>query len=299
YDLDNPSCQSSQVIGIGTNDGPSVTDIITTPATCGQANGTVAIYPNTYQYTWLFDGSTCSCRTDLEAGTYIVQVVDPATPNCPNFITVTIDEISNLEATAQVNNQPTAGNTDGSVTITVENGSGDYTFNWGSFETTDATVTNLAAGQYTVIITDNDSGCHTTVEVELTSGSSSGATISVNDVSVNCYGESNATADYTVTYDAGFVQPATVNIIDANGAIQTDGALAAGHYCIVVLDGNGDEAAQSCFDVTQPEALNATANYTPDTDEIPGGLFVTVSGGTEPYTFDWADLDGDDNPQNR
>jgi gliding motility-associated-like protein len=64
---------------------------------------------------------------------------------------------------SQCDTPPSGGTCDGSVSVTVSSGSGDYSYQWkDSLNTviaTTASVSNLCAGKYCVIVTDNVSGC--------------------------------------------------------------------------------------------------------------------------------------------
>ena len=134
-----------------------MTSIETTPATCLATDGTVQLNPENFTYTWS-DNVQSDFRDDLPAGIYQVIVSDPNT-TCLNFITVEIEADNNLVATPVINNQPTCGDDNGSVTINVTGGTGDYNFSWGEGDTRD----NLVSGLYTIIIVDNSTGCDTEV----------------------------------------------------------------------------------------------------------------------------------------
>jgi hypothetical protein len=62
-----------------------------------------------------------------------------------------------LEVDVEVVNASCETCSDGSAAVTVTGGSGDYSYLWNDNNAqTTATATNLAAGEYTVIITDNE-----------------------------------------------------------------------------------------------------------------------------------------------
>ena len=82
--------------------------------------------------------------------------------------------------------QPTCGDNNGSVTIDVQGGSGNYTYSWGGT----ATQSDLTAGTYDVVVTDTDSGCEQTVSFVLVDDVAS-ATITASDVFVSCPGDSD------------------------------------------------------------------------------------------------------------
>jgi len=162
-----PGCENVTTIRnftIENTDGPTVAEVNTTDATCGQANGTATLLPANFIYDWGTALGTGNTQNNLTGGTtYNVTVTEPGNP-CENIIEVTIGEQSDLIATYVVNNQPTCGEFNGSVTINATGGSGNYTYSWGASATRDdlsATVSPI-----TVTITD-DNGCSTEVDIIL------------------------------------------------------------------------------------------------------------------------------------
>ena len=184
------------------------------------------------------------------------------------------------------------GIADGGVTVVANGGTVavDYTYLWDdpSAQNT-ASATNLAAGSYTVIVTD-DNGCNTNDNVTISEPDQLYAIpLLVNHVSCNGLSDGSATsigvggtvaADYTYLWDDPTTQ-----------ATATATNLAAGTYTITITDDNGC-SADSTIDITQPNALTAT--HTIDAQVSCFGLSdgqatVTPSGGTNPYTYLWDD----------
>ena len=242
---------------IGTIDGPVATIDSTTPATCEAADGSASLSPTNYVYTWDFDGNTGALRNDLPAGTYQVTVKEPGNI-CENIITVVIDETSPLTAVEIINSEPNCGQSNGSVTIQVSGGSDDYTYApWGA-----ATQTNLPSGPHTVTVTDNQTQCTTEVTFTLTDNVPNANVTITPGTAVSCAGLNDGEVIFNVDYDPGFTQPAKIEIIKDN-IVYTNGNLEPGTYCIVVSDDNDCVAGQSCFEVTEPEALDIQAvSYT-------------------------------------
>ena len=104
-------------------------------------------------------------KTGLAAGTYTVIITDA------NGCTATVNAIVTQPATAVsgttvVTNISCNGGSNGSINLTPAGGASPYTFNWGGGITTEDR-TGLAAGTYTVIITDAN-GCTATVNATVT-----------------------------------------------------------------------------------------------------------------------------------
>ena len=79
------SCAISVNVNVGAIEGPVVSDIKTTVASCNASNGTAVIEPSNYQYTWLFDDFVGASRFDLAAGSYDVEVINPCFARLSKF----------------------------------------------------------------------------------------------------------------------------------------------------------------------------------------------------------------------
>ncbi len=297
-DANEPSCPPIvEVFTVGNVDFPLVTVLSTTPATCEEANGTVMMSEINFEYLWC-NGETGHNPTNLPAGPCVVEITDPAT-NCTDYQTVVIDEVNPLVVEAIINNQPDCGIANGSVTINVEGGSTNYSYEWNNGATTQ-TLDNLPSGQYCVTVTDNGpTGCVQEFCFVLTDNVP-GATITVEEpISTTCPGADDATVNFDITYDPGFAQPAIIEIVDINGDTVSNGMLGPGNYCIIVTDNNGCLAGSTCFEVNEPSQLDLDIAIHNTCDPTPGIEVVEITGGTPAYTFDWADLPGTDNPEDR
>ena len=281
-------CFITETIVVGNVDGPSVTNIATTDATCDANNGTAIIEPQSYTYTWN-DGGNGATRSDLVAGTYTVTVTDILTA-CFDIVEVIIEENSPMTVEAMIFNEPNCGNADGSVAILSTNGQ-NPTVTWED-GTTGAARNDLPAGTYTVTVTD-DNGCEATTTFTLTNNVS-GAVVSASDTQTSCIGSADATVDYSVSLDPDFEMPETIQIVDGDGNGYENGQLSAGNYCIVVTDGNGCIAGEACFEVTEPAALNLdVASFDADCNNG-GSIDLSIAGGNQPYTVTWTDGNTDE-----
>jgi len=254
--LIDPTCPSiTEDFTVGVSDFPDVSIVTSTPASCGQSNGSVEMSEQSFTYLWC-NGATGYNPTNLPAGMCFVEITDPAT-GCTDFQTVIIEEENLLTAEAVVNNNPDCGVANGSVTINAGGGSGNYSYNWSPNTNTTATATGLASGMYSVTVTDDDApGCERVISFMLIDNVP-GAMIAITDPgTATCVGLSDATVVYDITYDAAFAQPPVIEILDENGVAQTNGSLTAGTYSIVVKDANGCAAGASAFEVTEPTQID-------------------------------------------
>jgi gliding motility-associated-like protein len=286
--IDTPTCFTQTSIIIPNGDGPAI-QIEVTPAFCDDATGTATLTPSEYTYDWEEGLDDVSFQTGLASGTYTVTVTEPSIPDCPNIFQVTIPESNPLTAEVLVNQQPNCEQANGTVTIEVEGGSGNYGYSWPSNA---ATQDQLLAGLYSITVTDlNSSNCELPVLFVLTDEVAQAEILvdSINNVS--CSGGSDGEIFYEVTTQDGFIDP--LQPVISNGIQEFDnGNLPAGSYCIVLRDGNDCVAGGFCFDITEPESLFVAATSTESCGND-GTIDLTVSGGTTPYTFDWPDSDVD------
>jgi len=229
------NCFTIETFTVGNIDGPEVT-YVSTPSDCGLSNGTVTFSNPAYEYAWNPDIGTVVSnfeRADLPAGEYYITITDPNDPDCPNVITVVVEELNDIVVTVTINQLPDCAMANGSATINVTGGSGDFSYSWGS-QTND----NLEAGIYEVIVTDNVTGCQGSVLFSITNYDPQ-AEVTINSVSeILCPGDEDGTVSYSVIYGGTFEHPATEEIVDIFGNVYQNGTLAPGTYCINVTDAN-------------------------------------------------------------
>jgi len=158
---------------------------------------------------------------------------------------------------------------------------------------------DLAAGTYEVIVVDEGTGCMTEVTFTLTDRVTAAGVFIDNVTNISCPGEADGAVNFTVTEPDGFAGPATTEITNGNGEVFESGSLAAGEYCVVAKDANGCIAGQACFVIEEPTRINVEVGLTNKTAENNGSIDLTVSGGTPSYTFNWSDLSGNTQPEDR
>lgn len=153
------------------------------------------------------------------------------------------------------------------------------------------TVDAGATGSYTLSLTTVLSSCSVMCSQVVTVKVPA---LSKTSTDVLCNGAMTGAIDLTVT---GGTAPFGY---DWGGGIITEdrAALAAGVYTVTVTDGNGCSATNATT-ITQPSALNISTNVTAITCLANGAIDVTVTGGTAPYTYDWADIAGTSNAEDR
>lgn len=158
--LDANSCQQTSDFTIGLLDGPNVTAISISDVNCfGNTNGSAEISVSggslPYTYTWIPNVSNNNVANNLSSGYYQVFVADNT--GCQVEVNFTIEEPEALIILPNVSN-PTCGLENGSISLQVTGGTGNYNFGWQPNVSSGAIATNLSAGAHSVVVTD-DNGC--------------------------------------------------------------------------------------------------------------------------------------------
>ena len=170
---DNNGCTETQTVIVSEVECSIALNIDVSNVSCngltdGQASALPAGGLAPFTFTWS-NGDTTAAIGNLPPGTYDVTVVDAG--DCPVAGQVVITEPDELVVTA-TNVVPVAcGDENGTATVEAAGGTPDYTYEW-SNGTMTPTAENLAAGIYTISVTDiND--CLTTLDVEIVTDSTS------------------------------------------------------------------------------------------------------------------------------
>ena len=165
----------------------------------------------------------------LAPGTYLVSVTDAN--GCSVQDSAVITEPTLISASALVTDASCSSVCDGQAALTVNGGTGGYTFNWNPTGQVNSTATNLCFGSYQVTITDN-SGCSILQTVNVGSLDTILA-FAGNDTSV-CATNSvtlNGTTIGLVTGVEWFVLPGMVSL-GTNNSVVVSSAV-AGTVCYV------------------------------------------------------------------
>ena len=124
-------------------------------ANTGNATVDVAIGGiGTLTYSWS-NGDSGLFADSLGAGAYTISITDSV--NCSLSLSITITEPTILSLNLSSTNITCFGDNDGAANATVVGGTGIYTYSWTPNISGAASLTNLVAGTYSVIITDQNS----------------------------------------------------------------------------------------------------------------------------------------------
>ncbi|MFC5682459.1 SprB repeat-containing protein, partial [Flavobacterium sp. MAHUQ-51] len=178
----------------------SASTVVTNIACYGGSTGAINLTPTggTAPYTFNWGGGvTTEDRTGLSAGTYSVTITD--VNSCTATISnIQISQPTALNATAGSKTDVSCnGGSNGTATVSPTGGTPSYTYSWSPSGGTAATATGLAAGSYTVTVTDAN-GCTATKSFTITQPTALNATAG-SKTDVSCNGGSNGTATVSPT----------------------------------------------------------------------------------------------------
>lgn len=161
------SCQANTIVIITEPAKLSHSVTIIQPG-CSAPTGTATITESggtpPYSYSWSPSGGTGATATGLVPGNYTVTVTDSRL--CTENISISIVTATSPAVTI-VNRKDVSchGLSDGSATAQISGGSPPYTYNWNTVPPQNTiTAINLAAGNYTVTVDDNN-GCTASASV--------------------------------------------------------------------------------------------------------------------------------------
>ncbi|MBK8562064.1 MAG: HYR domain-containing protein [Saprospiraceae bacterium] len=280
-DADNCTASSSATI---TQPAALVSNASATGETSvGGNNGTATANPSggipNYTYAWSNNATTQSI-SNLAPGNYAVSVTDAN--NCIATQTVTVASFSCGGVTVSMasTNPSCNGGTNGTAVATPNGGDQPYSYVWSNGATT-STISGLAAGSYTVSMSDGN-GCVVTGNVTLTSPSA--ISLSSQVFNVSCNGGNNGEASIAATGGTGDFTYNWSN--GGTGATQDN--LAAGSYTASATDANGCVSTIQVV-ISQPPVLvgNITASNETAVNANDGTAAVAMSGGLSPYTYLW------------
>ncbi|MBK8192262.1 MAG: hypothetical protein IPK76_03210 [Lewinellaceae bacterium] len=264
-----------------TQPGAMILSTTAVNSTCGNANGSIdlTVTGGTPAYTYMWStGATIQDPIGLLAGTYTVTVTDAN--SCTKTTTATVNNTGGPNLSTVVTNVLCNGASTGAINLTVVGGTPSYTYLWSSGQTTQD-LSNIAAGSYTVTVTDANQ-CTATTSATVTQPPAISLSTSVTNVL--CNGASTGAINLTATGGTG-----SKTYIWSSGQTTEDlNNIAAGTYTVTVTDANGCTKTTSAS-VTQPGAMilsTTTVNST--CGNANGSIDLTVTGGTPAYTYMWS-----------
>ncbi len=284
---DNNGCTTSVAATIVQPSMLGLNSVSATNVSCfGGANGAATVTANggtaPYSYSWNTSPAQAGAvATGLAAGNYTATVTD--SKGCTASWSTAITQPAPMVLITVKTDVSCFGLQNGTGTAIVTGGTAPYTYSWTSTPAqSGATASNLGAGAFTVIATDNK-GCTTTSGITVTEPSQLTGFISLTHPA--CFGNTNGTATAVIT---GGTAPYNCNwnTMPAQSGLTASG-LIAGAYSVSIVDTNG--CTLTLIDtVRQPAKLVAAVAVTnAPCYGMDGAAALQPSGGTPPYAYNW------------
>lgn len=284
---DIKNCTATFVVIVTQPAAPLTLTKTFTPVIChGDSTGTATVIAaggtSPYSYLWN-NGASTATASHLYAGTYSVVVTDAN--HCTATISVTVTEPTPLIASADSLDVLCYGALTGSVSVFAQGGVGNYTYLWNSGQTS-SIVTNLPAGNYSVLVKDGNQ-CIFTASTVINQPDTS-LNISLNPTDNLCSGYTLGSIDATTT---GGTEPYTYLWSHSETTEDID-SLGNGNYVLTVTDAHNCTALNNA-NISSPTQLSATAIITNVScfEGNNGSLDVSINGGVAPYSYMWNTLD--------
>lgn len=237
-----------------------------------------------YNYQWS-NGSNSQNINNVIAGNYTVTVTDSKL--CTAIANSTVTQPSAPLSIILSPNDTICYGQNSTISSQVSGGTPGYSYYWkdnlgntiGS--NPNITLNPLSTSTYSIVVTDNN-GC-TTAPTYNTINVSAKIFATFSITNAKCKSSCDGIATVNIT---GGVQPFTYSWTSTTNILNN---VCAGNYMLTMTDAWGCRK-DTFYSVSEPTALTIVSNTTPTTckGQANGKAFVTVSGGTSPFTFSWS-----------
>ncbi|MCX7745154.1 MAG: gliding motility-associated C-terminal domain-containing protein, partial [Flavobacteriales bacterium] len=247
----------------------------------------------TYTYNWNSGAFSTQDLSNVPAGVYQVSVTD--LNNCTVIGSITLVQPQELvidsiapSLFAGGYNISCNGFSDGSINLYLNGGTPLYNFNWNNGAFNSQNLSSIAAGTYSVVVTDANN-CSVTGTIELSQPNPLTHTLTASQFNggwnISCNGLSDGSIDLEVSGGT----PAYSYSWNNSSTSEDLSGLIAGTYIVVVSDLNGCSFTDQII-LTQPNAfgLSATVNDVLCNGLDNGSIDLTVTGSQPQYSYTWS-----------
>lgn len=286
---DQAGCAIEATFDLVNDENLTITSQSTMPA-CGKSNGAITISVSggaePYTYAWRH-GSQEKDLVGIGPNTYWVTVTDAN--GCSSEHPVVLKENNTLKLTWIATQTSCQEDNSGAIDLTVEGGTGPYTYNWTNGQSTED-LSGLPAGFYDVTVTDAE-GCQAKGRVSITKKTFQ---INSNVIQPACDGSQggsvslfpiNANESYTYKWAHDGATTSSIS------------GLEPGVYEVTVTDGSGC-SRKIVYVISDPTGITASATVSNDQCNSEGAYSIdlTASGGSGPYIYEWTNGSTDEDP---
>lgn len=307
---DAANCTATLNFDVADEPAPIINGGSLVPSTCNLPNGAVngitiigGTEPLIIQ--WLnngtpVSGATAATLSNATGGDYTLVVTDAN--NCEVTQDFTIPAFGNPTLSGGTVQNAHCGQSDGSITgiqLTLANGVTDADYVWTDAANNTvgntANLNNVAAGTYTVTVTD-ENDCEATLSFTiddlpaptLSGGTPFAETCAGNDGGVNGITVSGGATPYSYSWTNASGTIVGSNDIDLSGVPQ-------GTYTLTITDDADCVVTSPPFEVEHAPQVDATGGTVDNSacGDANGGINgINVSGGTTPYSYSWTNAAG-------
>lgn len=226
-----------------------------------------------------------------------IYTVTPVKGSCTgNSFTVTVSVNPPITATATPIDATCNGASTGSIGLAVSGGTPAYTYSWTGGVTTQ-NRSSIAAGTYSVTVTDSKGCTKTTSNIVVSQPAAMVVTPTITPI--GCNGASTGSISIAVSGGTG----TKIYLWNDGSALQNrTSSLAVGTYSVTVTDANSCTQSATGLVVSQPSSgltVPGTVTNVLCYNGASGAINITAAGGTGPYTYDWSDITGTSDSEDR
>jgi len=211
---------------------------------------------------------------NLSPGNYVLEVFDAS--GCSSFFNFVIESASPI--VIEISNNATTGcdTSGGGISASANGGSGQLIYSIGSETSASGEFTNLEAGDYTLIVTD-ENGCSASTQLIISAGNN--IDLSIDQIyAPSCYNSTDARIVLSVT---SINTNYSIILNNENlGQVSTIENLPFGDYILEVIDGEGCTDIENFTIVNPNEIVIENIFVTPNSCNQIGSAVIIAIGGT-------------------
>jgi outer membrane protein OmpA-like peptidoglycan-associated protein/sugar lactone lactonase YvrE len=267
---------------------------VESPASTGNEDGQASIQAvgGTAPYTYRWDnGEADPLAKALSPGTHSFTVTDANNCTAEGQVEITEDILPLQLSINAVRTLDCSGDANAALRVEVRGGKPPYTYAWAGVEQTTATVEGLAAGEYTVVVTDA-SGQKAQRATNLTAPEA--LTINATVIAPANTGQSDGRASLELS---GGTSPFSYNWDNGNTTANPSD-LSPGNHRVTVTDANGCSAVTEVEIGEDIQPLTVGINIQQAlscSDKSDAILLAEVNGGKPPYSYRWVEANSASN----